>query len=176
MMHNPGGKSLYPLKPGVTGDAYITDDGVHRLWLSRVWGPGARYVMFAGMNPSAAKPDMDDPTIIRDCGFAQRWGYNGYFKVNYATYRARDPKQLLRRDIMLSHAENLHCIQKIAGRCSRVVLAYGVVHPAHRALVDDMLRVIREVKTEIYCLGRTQSGDPRHSLYLRSDTPPELFR
>lgn len=175
MAHDPGGKSLFPLQPGVTGNAYITEDEKHRLWLSRTWGPGARYLAILGMNPSAARPDMDDPTIRRDIGFAQRPGFDGLFKINYATYRATDPKQLLALGAACVHPENKHILQKIGGRCSMVIIATGVVVPELHGYAREAIETLREIKRELWCLGFTKGGYPKHTLYLKSNTKPIRF-
>jgi len=175
MAHDPGGKALFPLQPGITGNAYITPDEQHRLWLSRTWGPGARYLAILGMNPSTARPDMDDPTIRRDIGFAQRLGFDGLFKINYATYRATDPKKLRTLGAACVHPENVHILRKIGGRCFMVIIATGVVEPALRSYARSAIDTLREVKSELWCFGFTKDGYPKHTLYLKSDTKPVRF-
>lgn len=174
MTHDPGGKSLFAMKPGVAGQAYLSDDEVHRIWLSRRWGPGARYVCFVGKNPSVACPELDDPTIGRECGFARRWGFDGYFKINLSTYRTTDPKKLPRDGLL--HADALHCARKIAARSSLVVLAYGTVDKKLRPLETAMLTTIVACKQKFWCLGLTQNGCPKHPLYLANDTPLSEFK
>lgn len=172
-MHDPGGSRLFPLQPGVHGTAYLTPDERHRLWLARVWGPNARYVAIVGLNPSTARPDMDDPTIRRDIGFAQRLGFDGVFKLNAATYRVTDPKELLTcSDIV--HPENEHILRRVAARCSQVIVAWGAYNPKLMLEVVRALAVLREAKSDIWCFGTTKHGHPRHTLYLRADT--ELVR
>lgn len=173
--HDPGGKSLFALQPGVHGTAYITPDEKDRLWLGRVWGTGARYALIVGMNPSVARPDMDDPTIRRDIGFAQRWGFDGVFKTNVSTYRATNPKMLLAADVRLAHPDNLFVARKMAGRCSKVVLAYGAIHPKLESLAKEYVAALRAICPELWCFGRTKAGHPKHTLYLPNDAALELF-
>lgn len=175
MVHDPGGKSLYPLQAGMHGAAYLTPDEQHRLWLARVWGRGACYVAILGHNPSAARPDMDDPTIRRDIGFAQRWGFDGLFKINCMTYRATNPKNLLQPNLILTHHDNVDVLRKVGGRCSKVVLAYGAMHPSLHNYADEAVTILREVKNQLWCFGRTKNGDPKHPLYLKNETSLELF-
>lgn len=176
MKHDPGGKSQFPLKPGVTGDAYVTDDERHRIWLSRIWGPGHRYALLIGMNPSTARADVDDQTIIRDMGFVQRWGFDGYFKGNVSSYRATSPKSLLESGVVLSHDDNLPMLRKLAGRCSKIVACWGAIHPRLQPLAAQLIAQLLIDKRELWCLGTTKHGQPRHTLYLKSDTQLQLFR
>lgn len=173
-MHDPGGKSLFKLQLNVTGDAYITPDGVHRLWLKRAWRSVPKYyVAIVGLNPSTAQPDLDDPTIRRDIGFAQGFGYDALFKINPISYRCTDPSKLPLEDLV--HPENTNVIRAVAAQCSQVILAYGAAPRRLQPFIDEMLKVLRLAHPRLYCLGRTAAGHPRHTLYLRKDTPLEEF-
>ena len=171
MTHDAGGKSKFALKEGVTGKAMITEDGVHRIWLSRIWGPPpVKYYLFIGCNPSEAAGDVDDPTVIREVNFSRRDGMSGYFKVNAATYRCTDPKRLLLPGVKLAHDHNLTTILKLARPAEKVVMATGALHPRIQPLADQIVSALRAESIELWALGFTKDGRPRHPLYLKSDS------
>lgn len=175
-MHDPGGKSRFPLKPGVVGAAYVSDDEKHRIWLSRIWGPGARYVCFVGANPSTADDQVDDPTLLRDQGYAQAWGYDGLFKVNVFSYRATDPRELVTRSGAwkenLQHPDQMDTVRKVALRCGMVVLCYGQLHLKLRGAAEEIIRRLEEDRVRLFALKLTQEGFPSHELYLKKDLKP----
>jgi len=74
--------------------AVFTDDRTHRLYLWRRWGKAGPWVMFIGLNPSTADERLNDPTVRRCIGFAQKWGYSGMFMCNAYTLVSTDPKKL----------------------------------------------------------------------------------
>lgn len=170
-MHDPGGKSKFALKPGVQGAAFISDDGVYRTWLSRVWGPPPlRYALFIGANPSEAKADVDDPTVIREVGFSQDWGYSGYCKANIADYRSTDPKRLANEFIEPRSADNVITVRKLAKRADKIVLAYGAIIPRLQIFADELVQVLHADGHKLWCLGTTKNGNPKHPLYLARTT------
>jgi len=66
--------------------AVIDPTGDYRYSLWRVWHPKASRVAFIMLNPSQADATVDDPTIRRCIGFAQRWGYGSLEAVNLFAY------------------------------------------------------------------------------------------
>ena len=57
--------------------AVFAGDRTHRLYLWRRWEKNGPWVMFIGLNPSTADERLNDPTVRRCMGFAQKWGYSG---------------------------------------------------------------------------------------------------
>lgn len=161
--HDPGGKVRLRLPDGVRGRAEFSPCGRYRYWLSREWGEEfSPYVLWIGMNPSTAEADVDDPTIRREINFSRAWGFTSFVKVNVLDYRATDPKALLtvqpRSDV------NLPCITTFAARAGRIVLAWGALPKPLRRYADDVIAVLRGYP--LYCMKKTKSGAPHHSLYL----------
>jgi hypothetical protein len=161
--HDPGGKVRLKLQPGVRGDAEYSECGRYRHWLVRSWGePDAPFILWVGMNPSTAEADVDDPTIRRELNFSRELGFTRYVKVNVMDYRATSPKILL--TVEPRSAINLPFILKVAGEASRVVAAWGALPKRLRHYADEVMEGLRD--REVYCMGWTAGGDPRHPLYL----------
>jgi hypothetical protein len=176
MTHDPGGKVLLPLREGWRGGATFSQDGRHRptLWRQKVTRgleePKLGTAMWIGMNPSTADVDVDDPTVSREVGFTDRWGYRSYLKVNVSSYRATNPRDLP-ADGSACPRSNLDGIIMNAPRMALVVLAWGVPPKPLRASAATLLHELRRRKVPLFCLGTTREGHPRHPLYIKSDTP-----
>lgn len=134
--------------------------GKFRYALGRRWGEGERTVLFIGLNPSTADHMRDDPTIRRCIDFARRWGYDGLTIANIFAYRTPYPRVLrAARDPV--GPRNDHWIRQLAERSDLVIAAWGA-GGEYLARAD----VVTGYLSDLYCLGRTKDGWPRHPLYL----------
>jgi hypothetical protein len=175
--HSAGGKVSLPLLAGCVGDAFFSEDGKHRHWLSRVWGhaPAMPYPLWIGMNPSTAAKDVDDSTIRREIEFTQYFGYTALFKCNVMDYCATKPKELIKKGVHPCSEENLATIERLAGGADKIILCYGNLPDPLRMYADAVLDRLKG-KYQLWCLGTTQSGSPRHPLYVTSKTPLQRFK
>lgn len=145
-----------------------------RTWryaLERRWGDGT-FAMFVGLNPSTADEHVDDPTIRRCIGFAKTWGFGGLLMGNLYAYRATKPADLACADDPLGPDADVWLTTMMV-RSGIVVAAWGA-HPLVRARERDVVALLGGERN-VYCLGRTQAGHPRHPLYLRRDARPEAM-
>jgi len=160
-----------------SGSAIISEDGRYRYELRRWWGSGPM-VMFAGLNPSYADAQINDPTIRRCCGFARLWGFDGIIMVNMYAFRSTDPKRL--RDVLdpVGSLNDVHVL-KAASSAGCIVACWGTpggpsgarsFEPGSTPMVDLL------GDYEVKCLGLNNDGSPKHPLYLRSDTKLESFK
>jgi hypothetical protein len=157
------------LGAGVYGAAEFSPCGCYRLWLSRNWsarqftdGRCGQFVLWIGMNPSTAEADVDDPTVRREMLFTRAMGFDVYVKANLMDYRATDPKAL---PTASPRSEgNLSCIESLAAEAGRVVLAWGALPKRFRRYADDALALLSG--RQLFCMGKTADGSPRHPLYL----------
>lgn len=160
-------------------DAIISDDGTYRYWLTRarVMPPDDCFVVensvnFVMLNPSTADASVDDPTIRRCIGFADDWGFEQLVVTNLFAYRATDPKQLIGlRDAIGPDNDNQLLIT--AASCKKIVCAWGVNGSlgGRDAAVLDLLDGF-----DLYHLGLTGGGNPKHPLYLPKHTQPMLWK
>jgi hypothetical protein len=172
--HDPGGKVRLRLQEGVTGNAEFSECGRYRHWLSRNWdirrfsdGRCGPWLLWIGMNPSTAEGDVDDPTIRREMAFTRALGSKIYVKVNVMDYRSTDPKKLL--SVVPRSPKNLETISSLAAErdCARVIAAWGALPKPLRQYADDVVKAL--FGRQLFCMGKTLSGAPRHPLYLRND-------
>ncbi len=156
--------------------ATLSDDGVYRYTLGRSWGDGP-FVLFLMLNPSTADALQDDPTIRRCIGFARSWGYGGLVVWNLYAYRATDPTALDDEadPIGRENEDHLWAILQ-GGNLGLIVAAWGA-NPNRGTYVNREKAMfwgpLRD--RDVYVLGLTKDGHPRHPLYIRASTQPRLW-
>lgn len=153
----------------VLSDAVISANGHYRYVLNRRWDRGKPVMPWVCLNPSTADARIDDPSVRRMCGFAQREGCGGICLLNEYGLRSSSPKALR------SHADpvgpdNDRWLAGLAqgGVEVPVVVAWGA-HPLAASRAPRVLELLAGIPA--VCLGVTRSGAPRHPLYVRADTP-----
>jgi len=155
--------------------ATISDCGRYRYVLTRPpispWRiqPWWRPAVFCMLNPSTADATLDDPTIRRCRGFAERndSAFNGIVVVNLYALRSTDPRALWNHADPIG-PENDRWLRDVAA-CSEVVCAWGA--NAREDRVRQVVEILRAAGASLLCLGQTKDGHPRHPLYVRSDHP-----
>ncbi|OCB20040.1 hypothetical protein BRW65_22940 [Mycobacterium paraffinicum] len=157
--------------------AHFSPDRRYRYWLSCRRGPGPA-LMFISLNPSTADEHRDDATSRRDIGFADGFGYSAVTLTNLYAARATSPKDLagIADPIGVSsdpRYDNDAQLDAQAAAHDVIVLAWGADADAARArtVASRMWRICRVTGGSLAVLGWTSSGQPRHPLYLRKDTP-----
>lgn len=154
----------------ITYDAELSDCGEYRYRLSRVWDEAKKPLTFIMLNPSTADAEVDDPTIRRCMGFAEREKAGGIVVVNLYGFRATKPFDLFQATDPIGPANDRH-IQRAVKQAKSVVCAWGANAPRNRvAYVRALLD-----RQQLHCLGTTNAGAPRHPLYLRRDQPLERY-
>lgn len=150
--------------------ATLSDCRAYRYELSRKWGPGATMV-FVMLNPSTADALVDDPTIRRCVGFAEREGLDGIHVVNLFAFRSPSPAAM-KAAADPTGPDNDAYLARVFLSASAwgvpVVAAWG----AHGSFKNRDRRVYEIAKGQgvlLSCLGVTKDGAPRHPLYLPND-------
>lgn len=153
--------------------AVISDDGLYRYRLERVWSD-TWPVVFVMLNPSTADAVQDDRTIGRCVAFAQRWGAGSLTVVNLYAYRATSPAALLDVADPVGPDNDAHLCNAVGGALLRggaAVAAWGAW-----ARTDRIAAVLRYPEMgSLYALGITKGGQPRHPLYVRGDVEPQRW-
>lgn len=146
-------------------------DGEYRYTLLRRWreGPQVCWVM---LNPSTADAFEDDPTIRRCISFSKREGFGGLVVVNLFARRCTRPVHLKDPGDPVGPRNDKSTWQAIAashdvyaawGACPLAVQRAGTVKAYAEACGLD-----------VWCLGTTKAGAPKHPLYVKGDA--ELVR
>lgn len=164
-----------------TRGALLSDCGLYRYALWRHWDARKLCATFVLCNPSTADAQADDPTIRRLRGFAVRWGCGSLHVLNVCAFRATQPAALLtaadprgpRNDAAIHRAFAL-ASSSVLGP---VVFAWGDALPRRlEAHAAHVIAIARREGVEPMCLGRTDSGRPRHPLYVPYTRELEPFQ
>lgn len=151
--------------------ATISEDGVYRYGLSRIWDDRPPLV-FVMLNPSTADADIDDPTIRRCIGFAQALGCGGIIVVNLYALRSTDPSALLTHADPVGPQNDL-AITNTLKYCgpAYVICAWG----AHKTVAKrerHVMQLIESCGFKPHALRITKDGHPSHPLYLPASLRP----
>lgn len=157
----------------VEKDAYISTNGQHRLYLTRIWDRALPLVGFVMINPSTADATIDDPTIRKCMGYAEKWGNGGIYVVNLFSFRSKDPEDLHAASSEQRNSDvSDFYIRKAAEKCPVVVLGWGANGDPYLDRVAEVYALLTQnSSTQVRCLKVTKSGQPGHPLYLKYEMP-----
>ena len=152
---------------GIEYGAIFDTSGRYRYSLWRAWSSYHPRIVFVLLNPSAADEQRNDPTIRRCIGFARAWEFGFVEVVNLFAYRATDYRELFKVGDPVGEENDRFLVQAVE-RCSAVVVGWGT----RGTLLGRDRQVIQLLagRKDVYCLGLTKDGLPRHPLYLKDDT------
>jgi len=150
--------------------ADFSPDRRYRYTLRRVTGLGFSTCLFICLNPSTADETVDDPTVRRCIGFSRRWAFGNLVVCNLFAYRATSPKDMKTQDDPIGPANDDAMVRE-ASFANRVVCAWGN-DGAYRARWLHVLALLHDRQLELHHLGLTGTGQPKHPLYLKSNTEP----
>lgn len=111
-------------------DAELSECGEYRYRLSRIWDEAKKPLTFIMLNPSTADAELDDPTIRRCMGFAEREQAGGVVVVNLYGFRATKPFDLFQATDPIGPG-NDRALKRAARQAKSIVCAWGA-HARHR--------------------------------------------
>jgi len=147
--------------------ATISDCGAYRYRLGRRWASGPA-MLFIMLNPSTADAFIDDPTIRKCIGFAERNGADAIEVVNLFAYRATDPGVLacIGWPVGPENAEHVaRATKEVHEDGGKIVLAWGANARGRKeakAMINDLVRR----GLPLHVLRFLLDGTPAHPLML----------
>lgn len=166
--------SLFKCAQGTVSSAVIDKTGQYRYLLERIWDDNEPPAVFIILNPSTADETENDPTIVRCINFAKRWGCGGIRVVNVFAIRSTDPREIFHVDDPVGPS-NEAFIKYAVLNAGIIIAAWGAGGPKEKWPYQKIFDAVKAVGAQIYCLGKTKHGIPRHPLYLRGGTTPKLI-
>ncbi len=145
----------------------------YRYSLTRVWAPEGARAGFVMLNPSTATEEANDPTIERCERRARALGFGGFVVVNIFALRATDPR-VMRAAQDGEGPDNRGALDQAAGWADMLIAAWGV-HGAHRGQGPAIATHLRALGHQLYHLGLTRDGHPRHPLYVSYAVQPQVW-
>ena len=157
--------------------AKLSPCGTYRWTLTRHWDAQPMLVVVL-FNPSTADHREDDPTIKLLCQIAKHNLYGGILVVNAIPLRSSTPAAAIdfanwdKGGINDWHArdrlqDNLDEIVKAVHSAGAVLLAWGALGERCSDWMDLVLDEVRAAVPphgELYCLGKTAKGHPKHPM------------
>jgi len=142
---------------------------------------GENPVLCFGINPSTAKPEELDKTLMFVERLAKNNGYDSWIMMNIYPQRATDPNDIHFEIDNTIHQKNLAFIEKILQQNKLDIwAAWGNLiekRPFLKECLQDIYSLTTKYKCNWYHLGKkTKKGHPHHPLFLKSTTSPEAFR
>lgn len=163
----------------MTRDATISTDGAYRYRLSRRWDHTQPVATFIMLNPSTADATVDDATIRKCIGFAQRWRYGGIEVGNLFAFRATKPEDMKRSPDPVgpenwTHLEAICRGAKQSG--GRVICAWGTNGGFKCQDSKFLENCIHQWDVRPMALRMTtKSRKPEHPLYVPYEVQPVHF-
>tara|TARA_Y100000310_G_scaffold211266_1_gene212026 strand:- start:6497 stop:6988 length:492 start_codon:yes stop_codon:yes gene_type:complete len=151
------------------GFAQMSESGLYRYRLTRIWDHQKPLCGYMMLNPSTADHSQDDPTIRRCIGFAKREGFGGFHVVNLMAWRATKPTDLPADDAFACGPENADTVYRTVaalGKNGTMIVAWGAGGDKRPDLVSGFLHGFSMRGVQTYCLGLTSTGQPRHPLMV----------
>ena len=143
---------------------------------------GERPLICIGINPSTAAPDDLDNTLKSVERIALSNGYDSFIMFNVYAQRATNPDDMERECNELLHEENLKAFDYVLSLSKEqpaVWAAWGNIIEKRAYLpecVRAMIALGNRHGAKWYSAGRiSKKGHPHHPLYLKKDTPLDLF-
>lgn len=131
------------------------------------------YVAWIGLNPSIADERNLDRTLNKVLQFTRKRGFHRFVMVNLFAFVSPLPK-VMRNNTEPIGEENDRHILEICGGATDIICCWGN-DGDHRGRAEQVLQLL--TRFDLYCLGRTATGQPRHPLYLSVEkTAFEVYR
>lgn len=151
--------------------AVYSDCEAYRYTLTRVWDPEGRKALFVMLNPSTATEVQNDPTVERCERRARALGFGAFQVTNIFAYRATDPK-VMRAASDPVGPENDSAISQGAQWADQIICAWGT-HGAFGERGAKVEALLRDTGLDLYHLGLSKAGHPKHPLYIAYTQQPE---
>lgn len=120
------------------------------------------------LNPGTADAEIDDPTIRRCIGFAKREGCGALRVENLFAWRATKPDEMFAQADNAIGATDTAIREAARAADGPIIAAWGGDRRAE-GRAREVTEVLDKLGVKLMCLGTTNSGAPRHPLYVRRD-------
>jgi hypothetical protein len=160
-------------KGDAPSSAVYSDCERYRYRLTRQWDAKGTRVGFVMLNPSTATEVQNDPTIERCEQRARRLGYGGFVITNIFAWRATDPKDMRRAADPIG-PENDSALREAVEWADDVIAAWGA-HGVHQGRGAQVAQLLHAEAANLFHLGLTKAGEPRHPLYLPYALKPQKW-
>ena len=156
---------------GTWSSAVYSDCETYRYLLRRDWARSGPHLIYILLNPSTASAEKNDPTVERCERRARAAGFAGFSVANLFAFRATDPRAL-RHSADPVGPENNAVLADISAGGDRVLCGWGV-HGTLCGRGGEVADMLRRRGADLWHLGLTKAGFPRHPLYIGYAQKPQ---
>lgn len=155
------------------GSAVLSADGVYRYRLERPVADAGLVAAVLMVNPSIADHQVDDPTIRKTVGFAQRLGIRKVIVGNLFAFRSAEIKDLRSARDPIGPENDAHLVQ-IMRDAEIHIVAWGAQAKLPEVLRKRWQFIVRtadRLGVELHCIGLNDDGHPKHPLTTGYEIP-----
>lgn len=157
---------------GQTSEALYSPCGAYRYALTRAWDDRGPRLLYLLLNPSTATEAQNDPTISRCQKRANLLGYGSFRVVNLFAFRATDPADLKQSSDPIGPQNRVALRESTLDWRPELVICGWGVHGSHLGQSAQVRHLLQDWGIPLWHLGLTQSGEPRHPLYIAYSVAP----
>ena len=161
------------IKGDAASVAEYSDCEKFRYTLTRVWDEQGAKALFVMLNPSTATEIQNDPTVERCERRARTMGFGAFRVCNIFAYRATDPRDMRAVPDPIGPL-NDEAISNSAPWADKIICAWGT-HGAHLERGPAVEVLLRQTGLQLYHLGLSKAGHPKHPLYISYETKPIIW-
>ena len=161
-------------KDDAASTAVYSDCERYRYLLTRVWNADGRKALFVMLNPSTATEVQNDPTVERCERRARTLGFGAFRVTNIFAWRATDPRDMRAAKDPIG-PENDAAILGSVPWADQIICAWGT-HGAHLDRGPEVERLLKATDRDLFHLGLTKAGHPKHPLYIGYAEQPRAWR
>ena len=144
--------------------AIYSDCERYRYQLTRVWKDTAPKALFIMLNPSTATEVQNDPTVERCERRARALGFGAFRVTNIFAWRDTDPS-LMRKAVEPVGPANDAAILDGCAWADQIICAWGT-HGEHLGRGAQVEAMLRNAQHDLFHLGLSKAGHPKHPLYI----------
>ncbi len=145
----------------------------YRYALTRIWDPQGRKISFVMLNPSTATEVQNDPTVERCERRARALGFGAFRVCNIFAWRDTDPFKMRKSKAPVGPANDA-AILEAQDWADATLCAWGT-HGDHLSRGPAVENLLRRSGGNLYHLGLSKAGHPKHPLYISYQQQPELW-
>lgn len=161
------------IKDDAPSTAIYSECERYRYALTRVWDDAGTRVHFIMLNPSTATEVQNDPTVERCERRARTLGHGAFRVTNIFAWRDTDPRKMRKAIDPIGPANDTTILDGLAW-ADQTICAWGT-HGEHLGRGPKIETVLRETDTELFHLGLSKAGHPKHPLYIAYVQQPEIW-
>jgi hypothetical protein len=157
-------------------EALISDCGQYRYALLRSWDHALPALVYIMLNPSTADGKIDDATIRICVGRAIRMGCGSIKVVNLFAYRATRPADMVAASDPIGPSNDNYIASSIDPNNTKMVIAAWGSNGKFKMRDLQVVCQMSRLGVDLYCLGETKDGSPKHPLRIAYAVEPKLWR